>query len=97
MLTAKNELLAALAAELEVLSPGAGAKAVFESPKVAAHGDFACTAAMQLAKPLKLNPRQVADTLRSALLEQPAFQRWVSSVEIAGPGFINIRLQPAAK
>ena len=41
MLTAKNELLAALAAELEVLSPGAGAKAVFESPKVAAHGDFA--------------------------------------------------------
>ena len=52
MLTAKNELLAALAAELENLSPGAGAKAAFESPKVAAHGDFACSAAMQLAKPL---------------------------------------------
>ncbi len=97
MLTVKNELLAALASALEQLAPGAGARAAFESPKMASHGDFACTAAMQLAKPLKLNPRQVADTLRSALLEQPAFQRWVSSVEIAGPGFINIRLQPAAK
>ena len=53
--------------------PGAGDKAVFESPKVAAHGDFACTAAMQLAKPLKQNPRQVAESLRSALLETPPF------------------------
>ena len=97
MLSAKQDLLAALAATLEQLSPGAGARAAFESPKVAAHGDFACTAAMQLAKPLKLNPRQVAENLRSAVLETPAFARWVSSVEIAGPGFINIRLQPAAK
>ena len=39
MLSVKNELLAALAAELEKLSPGAGGKAAFESPKVAAHGD----------------------------------------------------------
>ena len=97
MLTVKNELLAALATALEQLAPGAGARAAFESPKMASHGDFACTAAMQLAKPLKLNPRQVAENLRSAVLETPAFQRWVSSVEIAGPGFINIRLQPAAK
>ncbi|WP_042425356.1 arginine--tRNA ligase [Comamonas granuli] len=97
MLSVKNELLAALAAELEQLSPGAGAKAAFESPKVAAHGDFACTAAMQLAKPLKQNPRQVAENLRTALLATPAYQRWVSAIEIAGPGFINIRLQPAAK
>ena len=96
MLTVKNELLAALASALEQLAPGAGARAAFESPKMASHGDFACTAAMQLAKPLKLNPRQVAETLRSALLATPAYQRWVSSVEIAGPGFINIRLQPAA-
>jgi len=51
MLQAKHELLAALAAGLERLSPGAGDKAAFESPKVAAHGDLACTAAMQLAKP----------------------------------------------
>ncbi len=97
MLTVKNELLQALAACLDTFSPGAGAKAVFESPKVAAHGDFATTAAMQLAKPLKLNPRQLAETLRTALLATPAYQRWVSEIDIAGPGFINLRLKPAAK
>ena len=51
MLLAKQELRSALAAELERLHSGAGAKAIFESPKVAAHGDLACTAAMHLAKP----------------------------------------------
>ncbi|EJL80488.1 arginyl-tRNA synthetase [Polaromonas sp. CF318] len=97
MLSIKKDLLAALAAGLEELSPGAGDKAAFESPKVAAHGDFACTAAMQLAKPLKLNPRQLAESLRAILLKAPAFERWVDAIEIAGPGFINIRLKPAAK
>src|SRR5215510_3944812 len=97
MLQAKQDLLAALAAGLEQLSPGAGDKAAFESPKVAAHGDFAVTAAMQLAKPLKRNPRQVAETLRESLLATPAFQQWVDGVEIAGPGFMNIRLKAAAK
>jgi arginyl-tRNA synthetase len=97
MLQAKQELLAALAAGLDQLSPGAGGKAAFELPKVAAHGDLACTAAMQLAKPLKRNPRQVAEGLRDSLLASEAFQRWVDAVEIAGPGFLNIRLKPAAK
>lgn len=97
MLLAKQELLAALAAGLDALSPGAGEKAAFESPKVAAHGDLACTAAMQLAKPLKRNPRQVAEELRAALLATPAFAKWADAVEIAGPGFLNIRLKPAAK
>ena len=97
MLSIKKDLLAALAAGLEELSPGAGDKAAFESPKVAAHGDLACTAAMQLAKPLKLNPRQVADNLRTVLLQASAFERWVDAIEIAGPGFLNIRLKPAAK
>ena len=97
MLSIKNDLLAALAAGLEQLSTGAGDKAAFESPKVAAHGDFACTAAMQLAKGLKQNPRQVAEALRALLLTQPTFERWVQDIDIAGPGFINIRLKPEAK
>ena len=97
MLSIKNDLLAALAACLEQLSPGAGDKAAFESPKVAAHGDLACTAAMQLAKGLKQNPRQVAEALKQLLVFQPAFERWVDAVEIAGPGFINIRLKAGAK
>ncbi len=97
MLNAKHELLTALAAELDKLQPGAGARAAFESPKVAAHGDLACTAAMQLAKALKQNPRQLGEALREALLATPAFQRWVEAIELAGPGFINIRLKDAAK
>jgi arginyl-tRNA synthetase len=97
MLKIKQELLTGLATALESVSAGAGAKAAFESPKVAAHGDFAVTAAMQLAKPLKLNPRQVGEQLREALLSQPVYQQWVSEIDIAGPGFINIRLKPAAK
>lgn len=97
MLSVKLELLAALADELEKLSPGAGARAAFESPKVAAHGDYACTAAMQLAKAAKQNPRQLAQTLSDALMATPAFTRWVDALEIAGPGFLNVRLKPAAK
>ncbi len=97
MLSVKIELLAALAQALENLSPGAGAKAVFESPKMAAHGDLATTAAMQLAKPLKQNPRQLAENLRTQLLAATPFQRWVEAVDIAGPGFINIKLTPEAK
>ena len=97
MLSVKTELLAALAAELEQLSPGAGARAAFESPKVAAHGDFACTAAMQLAKPLKANPRQLGEQLKAALAATPAFAQWVEAIEIAGPGFLNIRLRAAAR
>jgi arginyl-tRNA synthetase len=93
----KQQLLAALAGELEHLSPGAGARAALESPKVAEHGDFACTAAMQLAKALKLNPRALAETLRESLLKTQAFTDWVAAVEIAGPGFINFRLTPEAK
>jgi len=97
MLSIKKDLLAALAGGLEQLFPGAGDNAAFESPKVAAHGDFACTAAMQLARSLKQNPRQTAETLGALLRRAPAFERWVDAVEIAGPGFINIRLKPAAK
>ena len=97
MLQVKQELLAALSQALDGLLPGSGSKAAFESPKVAAHGDFAVTAAMQLAKPLKLNPRQLGEQLRDALLAAPVYQQWVQDIEIAGPGFINIRLKPAAK
>ena len=97
MLTVKTELLEALRQALEDLLPGAGPRAAFESPKMASHGDLATTAAMQLAKPLKLNPRQLAENLRGKLLASPAFVAWVDALDIAGPGFINIKLKPAAK
>ena len=93
----KLDLLAALAVELEKLSPGAGSKAAFEAPKQAAHGDWATNAAMQLAKPLQQNPRALGEQLKAALQAHPAYQQWVSAIEIAGPGFLNIRLKPEAK
>jgi Arginyl-tRNA synthetase len=68
-----------------------------ERPKVAAHGDVACNVAMQLAKPLRANPRQLAQQIVDALLAQPRAQGLVEAAEVAGPGFINLRLAPAAK
>jgi arginyl-tRNA synthetase len=97
MIQAKQELLDALTQAIQEVSPGASMPAAFESPKQAAHGDLAVTAAMQLAKPLKKNPRELAQQLVEALGRQPAAQRHLAGMEIAGPGFINLRLAAAAK
>ncbi|MEO8151640.1 MAG: arginine--tRNA ligase [Rhizobacter sp.] len=97
MIQAKQELLSALQESLAELSPGNAITAAFESPKQAAHGDLACTAAMQLAKPLKKNPRELAQALIDSLSRRAAVQQWVEAMEIAGPGFINLRLKAAAK
>src|SRR2546423_806219 len=96
MIEAKQALLGALSEAIQEVSPGATVPAAFESPKQAAHGDLAVTAAMQLAKPLKKNPREVAQALIDALKRRPAAQH-LAGIEIAGPGFINLRLTPAAK
>ena len=99
MIQAKRDLLSALGEALRQVAPEGAAlpAAVFEAPKQAAHGDLAVTAAMQLAKPLKKNPRELATALVAALEAQPAVQQWVQlPIEIAGPGFINLRLKPAA-
>ena len=97
MIQAKQELLEALGAAISQLAPEAPSSPAFETPKQAAHGDFAITAAMQLARALKRNPRELATALIEALQAQPAVQRWVQALEIAGPGFINLRLKPAAR
>ena len=100
MIQAKHELRQALQVALAQLAHESAAVApvaAFESPKHASHGDLAITSAMQLARPLKKNPRELADRLVQLLQGQPAVQRWVQALEIAGPGFINLRLAPAAK
>ena len=72
--------------------------AAFESPKQAAHGDLAITAAMQLAAPLKKNPRDVAAALvAGAAARSPPCSAGSQALEIAGPGFINLRLAAAAR
>jgi len=97
MIQAKQELRQALAAALAALAGEQAPEAAFESPKQAAHGDLAITAAMGLARALKMNPRELAAQLVALLQAQPAVQRWVSALEIAGPGFINLRLADAAR
>ena len=67
--------------------------AVVERPKQAQHGDYACNVAMQLAKPLRRNPREIANAIIAALPPSP----YVAKTEIAGAGFINVFLKPAIK
>ena len=97
MIAIKEQLLAAVQTALQTVAPESSVVANLEVPKVASHGDFALTAAMQLAKPLKKNPRDVANALIEVLSQQAVFQQWVAGTELAGPGFINIRLTLEAK
>ena len=64
-----------------------------ERPKNREHGDYASSIALQLAKPAGKNPREVAELLKKDLEQLPE----VSSVDIAGPGFINIKLNRASQ
>ncbi len=61
-----------------------------EPPRDSSHGDLSTNAAMVLAKPAKMKPRDIADLIKPELESLAS----VASVEIAGPGFINIRLEP---
>src|SRR6186713_1367903 len=97
MTRARDELLDALRAAMEEVSPGNALVAAFERPRQAAHGDLACTAAMPLAKAQRRNPREVATELIAALRQKSAVERWVESIDVAGPGFINLHLRDAAR
>ncbi|MCA0927316.1 arginine--tRNA ligase [Ruegeria profundi] len=61
-----------------------------EPPRDAAHGDMASNAAMVLAKPAKMKPREIADVLAGKL----AADDRITNAEVAGPGFLNLRLAP---
>ena len=65
-------------------------RVVFELPRDAAHGDLACNAAMVLAKQAGMKPRDLAEALAAPLHQIDG----VTAVEIAGPGFLNLRVEP---
>src|SRR6185295_6050026 len=67
------------------------ARIVVEPPREASHGDLATNAAMALAKDAGLKPRDVAEEIAAELKERPE----ITKTEIAGPGFINLTLDPA--
>ena len=91
----KEQLIDWLTAGLKSAGLSDTAVPALERPKQAGHGDWATNIALQLAKPLGKNPREVATAFKAALDAAP--HALVSEVTIAGPGFINIRLNPAAK
>jgi len=66
---------------------------IVERPKQSQHGDYTCNIALQLAKQLKRNPREVAAEMIAALPPSPQ----IAKAEVAGAGFINLFLQPAAR
>ena len=68
-----------------------------ERPRDPSHGDVACNIAMQIAKPLKKNPRELAQAVVEGLMAQPGRIGLIDAAEIAGPGFINLRIAAAAK
>jgi arginyl-tRNA synthetase len=81
---------AVAAGELAVEPP---VSVVVERPKNRDHGDYATNVALQLAKPAGRPPREVADVLAARLRETPGIQ----SIDIAGPGFLNITLAASAQ
>jgi arginyl-tRNA synthetase len=80
----------AIAAEGIFASPPDLARIVVEPPREAGHGDLATNAAMALAKDAGLKPRDLAERIAAKLRQRPE----ITAVEIAGPGFINMTLDP---
>ena len=68
-----------------------------ERPKVVEHGDLATNIAMQLSKAWKVNPRELAQVFVEKLLAQADAKELIANAEIAGPGFINLRLTQKAR
>ena len=70
---------------------------ILERPRDPSHGDFACNIAMQLAKALKKNPRELAQAIAQDVMGNPLREGLIANVEIAGPGFMNVRLVVGSK
>jgi len=94
VLNFRSHLSDLFAQALRAVSPESADTAILiERPKQSAHGDYACNLAMQLAKPLRKSPRDIANALIAALPKTD----FIEKVEIAGAGFINVFISPGAK
>ena len=94
MIEPRTHLAERLAAALERALPGIAAPApALVRPKQAEHGDYSTNVALQLAKALKRNPRDLAAAVVAAMEPSP----WIERVEIAGAGFINVHLAVQAR
>jgi len=90
----RQHLAGLLRAALARVAPERGlTEIILERPKQVSHGDFASNLALQLARELKTNPRQIAERMVRELPPSP----YVTKAEVAGAGFINFTLTPAAR
>ena len=97
LLEQQNTLISRIQAAVIAVLPDATPTILLERPKVAAHGDLATNVAMQLAKPAKRNPRELAQMILDALMADPLARNLIEQAELAGPGFINFRLTHSAR
>lgn len=97
LLEQQNTLTSRIQAAVTAVLPDATPTILLERPKVAAHGDLATNVAMQLAKPAKRNPRELAEAILAVLMADPQARSLIDQAELAGPGFINFRLTHAAR
>ncbi|OZI66265.1 arginine--tRNA ligase [Bordetella genomosp. 11] len=98
MLPEQQHLLVSLLQDaVGTLLPEARPTILLERPKVAAHGDVATNVAMQVAKAARRNPRELAQAIVDALTADARARDIVEAAEVAGPGFINIRVTAATR
>jgi arginyl-tRNA synthetase len=97
MLAEQRQAIADLIREALATLCAAPPEFELQRPKVASHGDLSCTVALALAKQLGRPARDIAGQVAATLQASPQGRRWIESVEVAGPGFINLRLTHALK
>lgn len=87
----QNDLIEIISQAIKHLFDLVDTKVHLERPKNPEHGDLSTNIAMQLAKPLKRNPREVAQDIVDTIRSNPSTTNLLDSIEIAGPGFINFK------
>jgi arginyl-tRNA synthetase len=97
MLAEQRQAIADLIREALATLCAAPPEFELQRPKVAAHGDLSCTVALALARQLGQPARQIAEQLAEALRANPRGRGALAAVEVAGPGFLNLRLTTALK
>lgn len=93
----QQQLISSIRAAVQQLMPDASPTVLLERPKIQAHGDIATNIAMQLARPARRNPRELAQEIVAILMEQDETTELIASAEVAGPGFINFHLTHSAQ
>ena len=92
----QHQLTHLITQAVQAVVPEATPTITLERPNVAAHGDVATNVAMQLARPARRNPRELAQAIVEHISQNPNSQTLIAHADVAGPGFINFRLTPAA-